>query len=71
MSDEPKSHIFFELLNHPLVKTWMNNTLSPASREAKRQDLTNFISWFKIKSMGVEPTVVLCSAIWTQLSYLQ
>ncbi len=51
MSDEPKSHIFFALLNHPLVKTWMNNTLSPASREAKRQDLTNFISWFKIKSM--------------------
>ena len=51
MSDEPKSHIFFALLDHPLVKTWMNNTLSPASREAKRQDLTNFISWFKIKSM--------------------
>jgi integrase/recombinase XerD len=51
MSDEPRSHIFFDLLDHPLVKTWMNNTLSPASREAKRQDLTNFISWFKIKSM--------------------
>ena len=51
MSDEPKSHIFFALLEHPLVKTWLDNTMSVASRSSKRQDLTNFISWFKIKSI--------------------
>ena len=51
MSDEPKSHIFFALLDHPLVKTWMNNTLSPASRSSKQQDLMGFISCFKLKTM--------------------
>src|SRR5208283_2425557 len=50
-TDEPKSHIFFALLDEPLVKDWLNNILSPASRSAKQQDLTNFISWFKIKSI--------------------
>jgi len=49
--DEPKSHIFFALLDDPLVKNWLNNLISLASRTAKRQDLMNFISWFKIKSM--------------------
>ena len=49
-TDEPKSHIFFALLDEPLVKNWLNNIISPASRTAKRQDMTNFISWFKIKS---------------------
>ena len=51
MSDAPKSHIFFALLDHPLVKTWLNNTLSVASRSSKQQDLTNFISWFKVAAM--------------------
>jgi len=51
MSDEPKSHIFFALLEHPLVKTWLDNTMSAASRSSKRQDLTNFISWFKVATM--------------------
>ena len=49
-ADEPKSHIFFALLDEPLVQNWLNNIISPASRIAKRQDMTNFISWFKIKS---------------------
>ena len=50
-TDAPKSHIFFALLDEPLVKNWLNNLMSPASRTAKRQDLMNFISWFKIKSI--------------------
>ena len=49
--DEPKSHIFFALLDDPLVKNWLNNIISPASSSAKRQDLINFISWFKVTTM--------------------
>jgi site-specific recombinase XerD len=48
--DAPKSHIFFALLDDPIVKNWLDNTISPASRTSKRQDLMGFISWFKIKS---------------------
>jgi site-specific recombinase XerD len=46
--DAPKSHNFFALLKDPIVKNWLDNTISPASRAAKKQDLENFISWFKV-----------------------
>ena len=49
--DAPKPYIFFALLNDPIVKNWLDNCISLASREAKRQDLTNFISWFKLATM--------------------
>lgn len=49
--DAPKSHIFFALLKDPIVKNWLDNCISPASRAAKKQDLENFISWFKLATM--------------------
>ena len=49
--DAPKSHVFLALLDDPLVKNWLNNILSTASRVSKRQDLMNFISYFKLKSV--------------------
>src|SRR5208283_5011562 len=49
--DAPKSHNFFVLLKDPIVKNWLDNTISSASRAAKKQDLENFISWFKVATM--------------------
>ena len=49
--DAPKSYIFFALLDDPWSKTGWITLISPASRAAKRRTLTNFISWFKIRTM--------------------
>ncbi len=49
--DTTKSHIFLALLDEPLVKNWLNNLISPASRSAKKQDLEILISCFKLRTM--------------------
>jgi len=39
------------LLDHVLVKNWLDNVLSPATRTSRRDDLLSFIKYFKIKSI--------------------
>lgn len=39
------------LLGHHLIKNWLDNVLSPASRISRREDLTGFIAYTRIKSI--------------------
>jgi site-specific recombinase XerD len=39
------------ILGHVLVKNWLGNVLSPASRQARRQDIMTFITQTGIKSI--------------------
>ena len=37
------------LLDHVLIKNWLDNVLSPATRTSRRDDLLSFIEYFRIK----------------------
>ncbi len=46
-SETPK----LALLEHVLVKNWLGNVLSPASRTSRRDDLLSFVGYFNLKSI--------------------
>jgi len=40
------------LLEHVLVKSWLDNVLSPATRVSRRDDLASFIAYARVKSIA-------------------
>ena len=51
MPKTTSKHVPEALLDHVLIKNWLVNVLSPATRKSRRDDLTSFIEYFKIKSI--------------------
>jgi integrase/recombinase XerD len=39
------------LLDHVLIKNWLDNVLSPATRTSRRDDMLSFIQYFRFKSI--------------------
>ena len=51
MPKTPPKPVNKALLDHVLIKNWLDNVLSPATRTSRRDDLLSFIEYFAVKSI--------------------